>query len=100
MLNTNKEVNAKIGDMFMDDSNSYLARYPILIENATEMGRRCKLLVDIRFAIECALKALIFYESNYDEKKTYGRVKDRGHSLEKLLCAPEVCKYPFSTILY
>lgn len=87
---TNEEINYKIGEMFLDDSRSYLARYHQLLENATERGRRCKLLVDIRFAIECALKALIFFESNDDEKKTYQRVKKLGHKLEDLFKDPSV----------
>lgn len=87
---TNEEINYKIGEMFLDDSRSYLARYHQLVEKATERGRRCKLLVDIRFAIECALKALIFFESTDDEKKTYQRVKKLGHKLEDLFKDPSV----------
>ncbi len=95
MLNTNEEVNKEIGDMFLNDSQSFLERSQILLKNIgpDDMGRRCKLLIDIRFAIECALKALIFYESHDDEQNTYNRVKKIGHKLKKLFNAPEVHQY-------
>ncbi len=88
---TNEEINYKIGEMFLDDSRSYLERYHQLLEKATDRGRRCKLLVDVRFAIECALKALIFFESTDDEKTTYQKIKKLGHKLENLFNNPIVC---------
>lgn len=84
MACTNKDVNEKIGRKFMEDSQSFLKRYQKLHEDATDKSSRCKLLIDIRFAIECALKALIFFESDDNEKTTYKRVKNMGHKLESL----------------
>lgn len=97
---SDREVNDQIGYFFLDDSSSFLDRYELLLERATDRGRRCKLLVDIRFAIECALKALIFFESTENEKQTYKRVLRLGHNLDKLFQDPIVQRHTILVTYY
>lgn len=91
--NSNEEINRIIGNYFLDDSRSFLSRYNLLIETATDKGRRCKLLVDMLFSIECSLKALLFFESKADEKVTYKKVKRIGHKLNNLFNEQDISKY-------
>jgi len=41
--------------------------------------------IDIVFSFECSLKALIFIESEEDEKETYKKIRNYGHDLKKLI---------------
>lgn len=77
-MNTNK----KLGEYFLSDCREYLNRYEVLKSNSTYLGNRSKILVDLMFAIECLLKAMIFFESSLSEKETYSKIIT--HDLKKL----------------
>jgi len=77
-MNTNK----KLGEYFLSDCKDYLNRYNVLKVNSTYLGNRSKLLVDLMFAFECLLKAIIFFESSLSEKETYSKIIT--HDLKKL----------------
>jgi hypothetical protein len=79
----NANLNYKISEMFLTDARDYLKRYNILKEKSTHIGLRGKLLVELLFAVECALKSLIYIESEFDEKKTYDKI--HTHKLIKLI---------------
>lgn len=83
----NEKLRQEIAGFFLQDSGDYLARFGMLFnENGfTHIGTRSKLLVDILFSIECSLKALIFIESQDDEKDTYDRIRKCSHNIDKLL---------------
>lgn len=83
----NERLRQEIAGFFLQDSGDYLARFSALFNEHgfTHIGNRSKLLVDILFSIECSLKALIFLESQDDEKKTYEQIKRCSHKIEKLL---------------
>lgn len=78
-----QQFNRKISEMFLSDAKDFLDRYKILKENATHIGLRSKLLIELLFSVECALKSLIYFESEVDEKATY--LKIRTHKLSKLV---------------
>ncbi|MEL1254094.1 hypothetical protein AAEO57_09930 [Flavobacterium sp. DGU38] len=73
----------KISDFFYTDAHEFLKRYEILNEHASHLGNRSKLLVDLCFALECALKSLIFLETRLEIKEAYNKVKT--HKLAKLV---------------
>lgn len=86
----NENLRKEIVGFFLQDSGDYLERFRLLFFDAgtfafTHIGNRSKLLVDVLFSIECSLKALIFLESQDDEKKTYNQIKNCSHKIEKLL---------------
>lgn len=78
-----QQLNEKISEMFLCDAKDFLVRYNILKENATHIGLRAKLLIELLFSIECALKSLIYFESEVDEKTTYCKI--HTHKLSKLV---------------
>lgn len=82
MDNITTEINTDIAQFFITDSKQFLFRYQKLREFQHEISSRSKLLIDLVFATECILKALIFLESQEDEKKTYKKIKT--HNLNKL----------------
>ena len=71
----------------MHDSSDYLVRFECLFKSGVfaDLGSRSKLLIDLLFSIECSLKALIFLESEKDEKDTYKLIKGCSHHIDKLL---------------
>lgn len=77
-------MNKTIAQYFLTDANDFLKRFKLLEENSTHIGLRSKLLIELLFSVECALKALIFIESNLDEKQTYKKAKKAGHTINKL----------------
>lgn len=77
------DTNKKLGEYFLSDCRDYLNRYEVLKVNSTYLGNRSKLLVDLMFAIECLLKAVIFFESSLGEKETYSKIIT--HDLKKLV---------------
>ncbi len=77
------DLNKEIAQFFLSDSRDFLLRYSLLKESSTHMGSRSKLLLDLLFAIECSLKALVFIESSEDEKNTYKKI--RTHDFNRLL---------------
>ncbi|WP_294233760.1 hypothetical protein [uncultured Chryseobacterium sp.] len=82
MDNITTEINTDIAQFFITDSKQFLFRYQKLRKFQNEISSRSKLLIDLMFAAECMLKALIFLESQEDEKKTYKKIKT--HNLNKL----------------
>lgn len=76
-------INREISKIFLTDARDYLFRYKILKENATHLGLRGKLLIELLFAQECTLKALVFAESMESEKTTYKKIIT--HKIDKLL---------------
>jgi len=95
-----KTINKKIADYFLTDARDFLLRYKLLEERATHIGLRSKLLIELIFSIECALKALIFIESKESEKLTYKKTKDQGHNIKKLVaCLETDSQKQFSKIM-
>lgn len=83
---TNKEINKKIGDYFLSDAREFLKRYDLLVENATNLGLRMKLIIELIFSLECALKSLFLYETELEAKKAYKIAKkDLSHNIEKII---------------
>lgn len=80
-----KEINNDIAEYFLSDSREYLSRYTFLKSIQTEISNRSKLLIDIVFSFECSLKALIFLESNLNEKETYKIIRKCSHNLRCLI---------------
>lgn len=76
------KINKEISRIFLTDTRDYLNRYKILKENATHLGLRSKLLLELLFALECSIKALIYLESTETEKITYKRILT--HNLKNL----------------
>ena len=72
---TDKEINKKMGDYFLSDAREFLKRYDLLVERATNLGLRMKLIVELIFSLECALKSLFLYETELEAKKAYKIVK-------------------------
>ncbi len=81
----NKTINDTIARYFLNDSREFLKRYEFLRERQTDISNRSKLLIDLVFSLECSLKALIFIESDQNEKQTYKKIKSCSHNLKKLL---------------
>ena len=79
------EINENIAKDFITDSSDFLKRYKILEEVSISghKGLRSKLLVDLLFAAECALKGLIFITSKEDIKLVYKKICT--HNLNQLL---------------
>jgi hypothetical protein len=95
-----KNMNNEIADYFLSDARDFLDRYKLLEENATHIGLRSKLLVELIFSIECALKSLIFIESKESEKETYKKAKKQGHDINKLVaCLEPDSREQFSRIM-
>ena len=94
-------VNREIADYFLSDARDFLLRYKLLEEKShAHIGLRSKLLVELIFSLECALKALIFIESKESEKLTYKKAKDGGHNIKKLVaCLEEDSQEQFSKIM-
>lgn len=83
---TDKEINKKIGDYFLSDAREFLKRYDLLVENATNLGLRMKLIVELIFSLECALKSLFLYETELEPKEAYKVAKkDLSHNIEKII---------------
>ena len=78
-------INQQIAVKFLIDSRDFLLRYRILCERSlkSHAGMRYKLLTELLFAAECAIKGMIFSESTNDENATYKQIL--RHDLNKLL---------------
>lgn len=83
----NERQRQRISGFFLHDSSDYLVRFECLFKSGVfaDLGSRSKLLIDLLFSIECSLKALIFLESEKDEKDTYKLIKGCSHDVNKLL---------------
>lgn len=78
-------MNKEIAQYFISDAKGFLQRFKILEEHSTHIGLRSKLLTELLFSTECILKALIFIESDLDEKQTYKKAKKARHDINKLV---------------
>lgn len=83
--NLEQEIKNDIAEYFLSDSRQYLSRYTLLKPIQTEISNRSKLLIDIVFSFECSLKAIIFLESNLNEKETFKIIKKCSHNLKCLI---------------
>lgn len=79
------EINESIAKDFITDSSDFLKRYKMLEKKSISghKGLRSKLLVDLIFAAECALKGLIILTSKEDIQLIYKKICT--HNLTKLL---------------
>lgn len=80
------DINEQIAKDFLTDSKDFLIRYNILKERsiAGHQGLRSKLLVDLLFAAECSIKALIFLTLSEEVASIYKKISST-HSISKLL---------------
>lgn len=80
------EVKKQLAEYFLTDSRDYLSRYIELEEIATHIGLRTKLIVELMFSLECALKSLFILETNLSEKEAYKKIKKEfSHNIEKIV---------------
>lgn len=80
------DINEQIAKYFLTDSKDFLIRFSILKERsiAGHQGLRSKLLVDLLFAAECSIKALIFLTLSEEVVSIYKKISST-HSISKLL---------------
>jgi hypothetical protein len=75
-----------LSECFLTDSRDFLSRYIQLEENATHIGLRTKLVVELMFSLECALKSLFIIETDLSEKEAYKKIKiEFKHDIEKIV---------------
>jgi len=80
------EIKKQLAEYFLTDSKDFLSRYTILEESATHIGLRTKLVVELMFSLECALKSLFILETNLSEKEAYKKIKKEfSHNIEKIV---------------
>ncbi|MDA3887113.1 MAG: hypothetical protein PF638_16120 [Candidatus Delongbacteria bacterium] len=81
----NLKLSESIAKDFLCDSSDFLKRFGVLFESSitSHIGLRSKLLIDLIFSAECSLKALIFLNSNKNEKEIYNQIFT--HKLQDLL---------------
>ena len=79
------EINKQLSEYFLSDARDYLLRYNELEENATHIGLRSKLVVELMFSLECSLKSLFFLETDLDEKEAYKKIKKMSHDIRKIV---------------
>lgn len=93
-MNDNKR---QLAEYFLTDSKDFLIRYSQLEESASHIGLRTKLVVELLFSLECALKSLFILETNLSEKEAYKKIKDCSHNIEKIVKnLTEESKYVFN----
>jgi hypothetical protein len=79
------EIKKQLSEYFLTDSKDFLLRYDKLEESATHIGLRTKLVVELMFSLECALKSLFIIETNLDEKEVYKKIKSFSHNIHKIV---------------
>ena len=79
------EIKKQLAEYFLTDSRDYLLRYKTLEESATHIGLRTKLVVELMFSLECALKSLFIIETELDEKEAYRKIKKLSHNIGKIV---------------
>jgi len=80
------EIKKQLAEYFLTDSKDFLSRYLKLEESATHIGLRTKLVVELMFSLECALKSLFILETNLTEKDAYRKIKKEfSHNIEKIV---------------
>ena len=83
MSTITEELRKEIAQYFISDSKEFLFRFDQIQGFQTQISNRSKLMIDLIFSVECSLKALIFLESNEDERVTYKNIII--HDLKKLM---------------
>ena len=79
------EIKKLFSEYFLTDSRDFIMRYDKLEESATHIGLRTKLVVELMFSLECALKALFIIETELEEKEAYKKIKSFSHNINKIL---------------
>lgn len=80
------EIKKQLAEYFLTDSRDFLLRYIKLEESATHIGLSTKLVVELMFSLECALKSLFILETNLTEKDAYKKIKKEfSHDIEKIV---------------
>lgn len=80
------ETKHQLAEYFLTDSKDFLSRYIQLEESATHIGLRTKLVVELMFSLECALKSLFILETNLSEEDAYKKItKGFSHNIEKIV---------------
>lgn len=79
------QIKKQLSDYFLTDSRDFLARYATLEESATHIGLRTKLVIELMFSLECALKSLFIFETELSEKDAYQKIKKLSHNIEKIV---------------
>lgn len=78
----------EIADNYFHDCEDFLHRYRLTQEHFTSLkSRRFKLFVDLRMALECALKAHVVYfqMAGLSRKDIIDRLHNLGHDTSKLI---------------
>jgi len=78
-------INKEIAEYFLSDAKVFLERFELLRVKSAHIGWRSKLLIELLFSLECAMKAAVFIESLQDEQETYKKIRRASHNLGKLL---------------
>lgn len=78
-------IKKQLAEYFLTDSRDYLLRYKKLEESASHIGLRTKLVVELMFSLECALKSLFILETDLQEKQAYEKVKKLSHNIGKIV---------------
>jgi hypothetical protein len=82
-MNENKK---QLAEYFLTDSIDFFNRYIQLEKSATHIGLRTKLVIELLFSLECALKSLFILETNLSEKAAYKKIKNKfRHDIQKIV---------------
>ncbi len=79
------EIKKTFAEYFLTDSRDFILRYDRLEASATHIGLRTKLVVELMFSLECALKALFIIETDLNEERAYKKIKSFSHNINKIL---------------
>lgn len=79
------EIKKQLAEYFLTDSKDFLSRYVKLEESANHIGLRTKLVVELMFSLECALKALFILETDLSDKEAYKKIKSFSHDIKKMV---------------
>lgn len=79
------KIKKQFAEYFITDSKDFLLRYCTLEESATNIGLKTKLVVELMFSLECALKSLFIIESHLTEKDIYKKIKKFSHNIDKIV---------------
>lgn len=74
----------KLAEYFLTDARDFVDRYNKLKESATHIGLRTKLVIDLMFSLECALKSLFILETDLPDKEAYKKLKSLSHDIKKI----------------
>lgn len=75
----------QLAQYFMSDAKDFILRYKTLKESSTSFGLKTKLIVDLMFALECALKSLYIIETDLSEKNAYKNIREFSHNISKII---------------